>query len=184
MAVVVMHEISHGLGPSFARTPAGRRPIDEAIGPIAAALEEAKADVTGLFGIELMAERGAFPAKRMGEVYTSYLAGVLRSVRFGVSEPHARAAMAEFNFLMEKGAIRKESGAKPVWVVDEARMPAAIVALTKELLEIEAKGNRARAEQWFATHDKMPADLEQRLRTVTEVPVDIYPVYSFSAGVQ
>jgi hypothetical protein len=183
LAVVVMHEISHGLGPNFARTAAGKRPIDEAIGPIAAALEEAKADITGLYGIELMAERGGFPARRMGEVYASFLAGVFRSIRFGVAEPHGRAEMAEFNFLMERGAIRKEQG-RPVWSVDESKMPAAIAALTKELLEIEATGDRTRAEQWFARYDKMPAELEQRLRLVTEVPVDVYPAYSFASGVQ
>lgn len=184
---VVMHEISHGLGPSYARSPEGKKSIEEMIGPTVAALEEAKADIVGLYGIELMAERGAFPPKKLSEVYASYLAGVLRSVRFGVAEPHARGAMAEFNYLSERGAIRKETragNAAPVWVLEEAKAPAAIAALAKELLEIEATGDRARAEQWFARYDKMPADLESRLKQVTEVPVDIYPAYSFAESVQ
>ena len=85
--------------------------------------------------------------------------------------------MMEFNFLAEKGAVKRENGR---YVVDLARMAPAYTALAKELLEIEATGDRARAERWFARYDKMPAELGTALSAVTGVPVDIDPVFDFS----
>jgi hypothetical protein len=84
--------------------------------------------------------------------------------------------MMEFNFLSEQKAIRLENGK---YVVDNARMPAAIAAVAKELLEIEATGDRARAERWFAKYDKMPPALGKALAAITNLPVDVEPVYDF-----
>jgi hypothetical protein len=64
------------------------------------------------------------------------------------------------------------------------KMPAAIASLAKELLEIEATGDRKRAEAWFAKYDQMPSDMKAALDQVTDVPVDIYPVTSFSEVVK
>ena len=57
----LMHEISHGLGPAFARTGAGKAKADirEAIGPQYSGLEEAKADVVGEFGLKWLIDHGA-----------------------------------------------------------------------------------------------------------------------------
>lgn len=189
----LMHEICHGLGPDFSRTASGKVSIREAIGPTFAALEEAKADVTGMFGTDWLIEHGALPKNRLLEFYASYLAGILRTVRFGVAEAHGRAEMMEFNYLVEQGAIEVDKG-KPAksktsashwrYVVNMDKMPAAIASLTKELLEIEATGDRKRAEAWFAKYDQMPVELKIALDHVTDVPVDIYPVTSFPEAVK
>ena len=191
----IMHEISHGLGPAYARTPQGERDIREAIGPTYSALEEAKADVTGMFAVKLLVSKGVLPKSRLEEFYASYVADMYRSVRFGVGEAHARAEMMEFNYLAEKGAIEADRGADPVkagrnpgatmrYVIDYTKMPDAIAALTKELLEIEAAGDRQRAENWFAKYDKMPSELRVALDAAKDVPVDFYPVFSFPESVQ
>jgi len=189
LADVLMHEICHGLGPAFSRTSSGQVPIREAVGPTFAALEEAKADVTGMFGAAWLVEHNVLPKKRLEEFYASYLAGILRTVRFGVAEAHGRAEMMEFNFLVEQGGItvEKKAGSKsdqPIYVVNMEKMPAAIASLAKELLEIEATGDRKRAEAWFAKYDQMPSDMKAALDQVTDVPVDIYPVTSFSEVVK
>jgi hypothetical protein len=106
-----------------------------------------------------------------------------------VAEAHGRAEMMEFNYLTEQGAITSEkpAGGKPWqlhYVVNVEKMPAAIAALAKELLEIEATGDRKRAEAWFAKYDQMPTDMKVALEHVTDVPVDIYPVTSFSEYVK
>ena len=177
MAPVVMHEISHGIGPAFARTAKGRVDIGEAIGPIQSALEEAKADVVGLFGLDWLMSNGAFPKSDANAYYASYVAGIFRSVRFGIAEAHGRAEMMEFNFLTERGAISQDASGR--YVIDFAKMPSAIAALAKELLEIEATGDRARAEAWFAKYDKMPASLQAALAKTSSVPIDIDPVSAF-----
>src|SRR5260370_27165690 len=74
MAAVVMHEIAHGLGPSFAHRGGKELPINEALGPVYAALEEAKADVTGMFGLEWLMQHGAVAPSRREEHYASYVA--------------------------------------------------------------------------------------------------------------
>jgi hypothetical protein len=84
--------------------------------------------------------------------------------------------MMEFNFLLEQKAIVRSGGK---YAVDYARIPAAMAQVSKELLEIEATGNRARAEAWFNRYDKMPPDLAQTLKSAKDVPVDIEPIFSF-----
>jgi hypothetical protein len=82
-------------------------------------------------------------------------------VRFGVAEAHGRAQMMEFNYLAEHGAITRDATGH--YVIDFAKMPKAIASLAKELLEIEATGDRARAEAWFNKYDKMPETLTAAL---------------------
>jgi len=182
LAAVMMHEISHGLGPAFARKGGQHIDIREAIGPAYSGLEEAKADVTGMFGLKWLVDRGALPKERLEEYYASYVAGIFRTVRFGTAEAHGRAEMMEFNYLAEKGAIVREASGR--YGIDYAKMPDALAALAKELLDIEATGDRARAESWFNRYDKMPAELRAALDAATNVPVDIDPLVPFHEGVQ
>ena len=185
LTMVMMHEISHGLGPAFARRNGQRVDIREAIGPTYSGLEEAKADVTGMFGLKWLVDHGALPKERLEEYYASYVGGIFRTVRFGTAEAHGRAEMMEFNFLIERGAIVGHSDANGRrYVVDYAKIGDALAALTKELLEIEATGDRARAEAWFAKYDKMPAELHAALEAAKDVPVDIDPYPSFREGVR
>lgn len=181
LAGTLLHEISHGLGPAFARQNGKQVDIRVAIGPAYSGLEEAKADVVGMFGIKWLVDHGALPKDRLPEYYASYLAGILRTLRFGTGEAHGRAEMMEFNVLAHEKAIERENGR---YVVNYARMPAAIAGLAKELLEIEATGDRARAEAWFARYDTMPPDLAASLKSVTDIPVDIDPVFSFPDKVE
>jgi hypothetical protein len=176
MAAVVMHEIAHGLGPAFAHRGGKQISINEAIGPIYSALEEAKADVTGMFGLEwLMQHNVISPAKRE-EDYASYVAGIFRSVRFGAAEAHSKAELMEFNYLAAQNAIRFD-GAR--YVINYLRMPSALAGLAKELLEIEASGDRTRAEGWFAKYGAPPAQLKTTLDAAAGIPVDFVPVFSF-----
>jgi hypothetical protein len=122
LASTVMHEIAHGLGPAFVRRNGGQVDIREALGGAYSGLEEAKADVVGMFALKWLIDRGALPKERLEEYYASYLAGIFRTVRFGTGEAHGRAEMMEFNFLCEdavghraarEGAARAGSGRRP-----------------------------------------------------------------------
>jgi len=182
LSSTMMHEICHGLGPAFARTANGKMDIREAIGPLYGGLEEAKADVVGMFALKWLVDHGALPQERLQEYYASYVAGIFRTVRFGIAEAHGRAEMMEFNYLSQQGAItRNDSG---VYKVDYNKMPDAIAGLAKELLEIEATGDRERATKWFDQYDKMPDDLKATLAKMTDIPVDIDPVLAFPEAVK
>ncbi|MBI2678643.1 MAG: hypothetical protein HYX28_07655 [Candidatus Koribacter versatilis] len=89
--------------------------------------------------------------------------------------------MMEFNFRSEQGAIRRVNGR---YEIDYTKLPSAIEKVSKELLEIEATGDRARAEAWFKKYDSVPSELQSALRSVTDVPVDIDPVQPFPEPVQ
>ncbi len=183
LAAVLMHEISHELGPSYARTSSGQKDIRESIGPVFGGLEEAKADIVGLFGLNWLMEKGVLPKQRAHEYYASYVAGIFRTVRFGVAEAHGRAEMMEFNYLSEQGAITRDPQSGR-YVIDYAKMPGAVAGLAKELLEIEATGDRNRAEKWFAKYEFMPSELKSALQGIHDVPVDIDPVSSIREKVR
>ena len=172
----VMHEIAHGLGPSFARKDGKQVDIREALGPVSSGLEEAKADAVGMFGLAWLADHGVLPKARVEEYYASFVADYFRALRFGTGEAHGRAEMMEFNYLLEQRALASADGR---YTIDYVRMPAAMAQLSKELLEMEATGDRARAEAWFAKYDKMPAELKSALAATAEIPVDVRPTFSF-----
>ncbi len=178
----IMHEICHGLGPSFARTPAGKVSIREAIGPGYSGLEEAKADATGMFALKWLVDHDALPKDKLEGYYASYVGDLFRTVRFGTAEAHGQAEMMEFNYLSERGAIRRNANGR--YAIDYEKIPGALADLAKELLEIEATGDRSRAENWFKKYGTMTEELKASLLAASSVPVDIDPVYSFSERVR
>jgi hypothetical protein len=178
----ILHEISHGLGPAYARTSKGKVDIREAIGPQYSALEEAKADVVGEMDLQWLIDHGVVPKEKLNTVYASYVAGIFRTVRFGIAEAHGAAEMMEFGYLFEQGAIRRNSAG--LYEIDFAKMPGAIASLGKELLEQEATGDRARAEAWFKKYAVMPPDLSAALAKGSDIPVDVDPQFSFNPAVR
>jgi len=178
----ILHEICHGLGPAYARTAANKVSIREAIGPRYSGLEEAKADTAGMFAVQWLVDHGALPKEKLGEYYASYVGDLFRTVRFGVAEAHGQAEMMEFNYLSERGAIRR--GANGRYALDYDKLPGAIADLAKELLEIEATGDRQRAENWFAKYGTMPEELKVALKAASDVPVDVDPVFEFKQRVR
>lgn len=177
MAGVLMHEIAHGIGPAFARRDGKQTDIRESLGTLASALEEANADVVGMHGLQWLMDHGVLPKARATEYYASYLAHMFRSVRFGVAEAHGRAEMTEFNFLVQEKAIAQDAADR--FRVEMQRIAPALAKIAKELLEIEATGDRARAENWFAKYDKMPSELTKALASTTDIPVDVAPTFAY-----
>ena len=182
LASTLMHEISHELGPNYSRTAKGQLDIREAIGGTFSGLEEAKADVVGMFGLQWLNAHGAVSNEKLEEDYISYVAGNLRTIRFGIAEPHGRAEMMEFNYLSTRGAITRDATGRYAMVLE--KMPGAIAALAKELLEQEATGDRARSEAWFAKYAVVPPELQEALDKVSDIPVDVEPIYSFEEAIR
>jgi len=153
--------------------------IREAIGGMYSGLEEAKADVTGIYLAKWLVDQKLLPASELNGIYASYVAGIFRTLRFGTAEAHGRAELMEFNVLLEQKAISQ--GANGRFAIDYAAMPAAIAALDKQLLLFEAKGDRAGVEAWFARYDVMPPSLTRALESTRDIPIDITPVFALSS---
>jgi hypothetical protein len=179
LATTMLHEISHGLGPAFARIDGNKQDIRAAIGPAYAGLEEAKADIVGLFGLKWLVDHGGVPPEKLNGYYISYVAGILRTVRFGLGEAHGRAEMMEFNYLAGRGVLARDAGTGR-YGIDLDRMPGAVADLARELLQQEATGDRARTDAWFAMYGSMPPELAKALDAARDVPVDIDPVSDFA----
>ena len=175
---VILHEISHGLGPAYARTPQGKTDIREAMGPQYAALEEAKADVVGVLCVQWLVAHGVVHKEKQNMIYASYMGETFRTVRFGIGEAHGSGRIMEFNYLAGQGALRQDA-ATGLYEIDFGKMPAAIASLAKELLEQEAAGDRARVERWFKTYGAMPAGLAAALAKSSDIPVDVDPDFDF-----
>jgi len=176
----ILHEISHGLGPAYAHVDGKQVDIREAIGGLYGGLEEAKADVTGIFLAKWLVDRKVLPEAMLHAIYGSYVAGIFRTLRFGAGEAHGRAERMEFNYLAEKGALSQ--GADGRYAIDYQAMPAAIAGLTEKLLTFEAQGDRTGVEAWYAKYDLMPPSLAKALETAKEIPVDITPEFELSRG--
>jgi len=183
LASTLAHEISHELGPNYSRTAAGQKDIREAIGGDFAALEEAKADVVGMFCLKWLADHGAITKDQLSEDYISYVAGNFRTIRFGIAEPHGRGEMMEFSYLLERGAVAYDEATGRYAVVLE-KMPVALASLAKELLEQEATGDRGRTAAWFAKYAVLPEHLKKAFERVSDIPVDIQPIYSFPVEIR
>ena len=175
---VILHEISHGLGPAYARTAAGKTDIRQAIGPLYSGLEESKADITGMTCVKWLVDHGAIPKEKLNGIYASFLGDAFRTIRFGIAEAHGAGAMMEFSYLAEQGAIRRDPSTG-LYSADFDKMPGAMASLAKELLEQEATGDRARTENWFKKYAVMPPDLAAALAKSNDIPVDVDPDFDF-----
>jgi len=175
---IVMHEISHGLGPAYARTAAGKADLREAMGAAYGAIEEAKADITGLLCMKWLVEHDVIAKENLNGIYASYLGESLRTIRYGIAEAHGAASMMEIQYLTEQGAIFRNSSG--LYEMDFGKMPKAVAMLAKELLEQEATGGKARAEKWFAKYAVMATPAAADLAKATDIPVDVDPSFDYN----
>jgi hypothetical protein len=182
LTAAILHEISHGLGRAYARIDGKQVDIREAIGPAYGGLEEAKADVTGIFLAKWLADKELIPQNELRAVYASYVAGIFRTLRFGTGEAHGRAEMMEFNYLLEHKALQQHDDGR--YVVSFDAMPTVIEELAAKLLLFEAQGDRVGVEAWFGKYDVMPEALTKALLTLKDIPVDILPEFELSKGVR
>ena len=173
---VLMHELSHALGPRYVRGTDEKIPVNQQLGDLYSAIEELKATVAGLVSMAWFFDQGVMPPKTEEEHYASYLGSILRAVRFGVGEAHGRASIVELNFLKERGAIRRDSTTAR-WSVDSSKMRGALRELTGKVLEIERAGDRAGAEALFAKYGSISDELSKDLERARSVPVEIEPIY-------
>ncbi len=188
---VVMHELAHGLGPTTVTTPAGETmQVNRALRDTYSALEELKADVTGLHNMTVLEARGVFDGQFVRQAFAGHVADLFRAVRFGASEAHGKANLIQFNWLREKGALKPAVGDEIetapgalqediLFTADLDAVRAANRELAKEVLMIEATGDYDRANAFVARYGTVSEELSGLLsRLDGKVPVDIKPVYA------
>jgi hypothetical protein len=170
---ILAHEMSHGIGPHQI-TVSGRatNPRQE-LKELYSAIEEAKADVLGLYMLQLFFDRG-YLKNNDTQLYTTFLASSFRTLRFGLNEAHGKGMALQFNYLTDKGAFVEKGGE---WEVDPSKIRAGVRDLAHDLLTIEATGDYAGAKRMLDTLGVLRPAMAATLARITGVPIDIRPVF-------
>jgi peptidase M49-like protein len=173
---VLHHELGHGLGPGSITVDGRKTEVRLELKELYSTLEEAKADVMGVFDILALVERGEMPAELRRTLEPTYVAGLFRAARFGLTEAHGQGVVAQFNYLMAKGALAVDA-ANRFHAVPE-KFPGAIRDLLAEMLTLQAKGDYAGTRKFLETYGKASPSLVAAVARLGGVPVDIRPIYS------
>jgi hypothetical protein len=162
---ILAHEMTHGIGP--------QTNVRQALKEQHAAIEEAKADVTGLFMLQYLFDHKLLPAAER-PLYTTFLASSFRTLRFGVHEAHGKGMAMQVNYLTDKGAfVAKPDG---TFAVDFTKIKGAVRDLVHDLLDIEATGDYARAKKMLDELGVIRPPMARALDKLKDLPTDIEPI--------
>ena len=176
---VVLHEICHALGVNYVTLPDGTRTtVNKALKENYSAIEEAKATVVGLQSIPLLIERGWIPKDKEKDIYTTYLAGMFRSMRFGLHEAHGMGTLLQYNFIREQGGFVFDEALKQ-FHVDWDTIRDSITKLAQALLILEGDGNYENVVKFLDRFGHPDALTENMVAKLKDIPVDIAPDYEF-----
>jgi len=175
-AEVLHHELSHGLGPGNITVDGRQTEVRLELEELYSTLEEAKADVMGVYDILALIEAGEIPAELRETLEPTYVAGLFRSARFGVHEAHGRGVISQFNYLLEKGALEVDEEGR-FRAVSEA-FPGAIRDLLHDMLMLQAEGDYEGTAEFLETYGVASEALLTAIGRLADVPVDIRPIYS------
>ena len=178
---VLFHELSHSLGPAFTRQDG--KPVDVriALGAAYSPLEEAKADVMGVYNVLYMIEKGEIPADTRDRMLVSYFAGLFRSARFGVAEAHGKGAALQINRLVEVGAATVGHDGK--YTVELGKIEAAVSDLVRDICVLQHNGDKAAADAFLAKYGELSPATKAILDSLGDVPVDIQPKYPLAGEI-
>jgi hypothetical protein len=173
---ILCHELMHGLGPHNISVNGQDTTVRKQLKELYSAIEEAKADVTGLWALQYMIDHNIIEKSMERTLYTTYLASMFRSVRFGITEAHGRGVAMQFNYLTDEGAI-KFNEARGTFTIDQSRIKESVTKLTRDLLTLEAEGSYDKAKEMLEKFAVIRPPMQQALDKLKDVPVDIEPVF-------
>ncbi|MDX6290011.1 MAG: hypothetical protein QOH42_1810 [Blastocatellia bacterium] len=173
---ILMHELMHGLGPHNINVAGQATTVRLQLKDQYSAIEEAKADMTGLWALQYLIDKGVIDREMQRTLYTTNLASMFRSVRFGITEAHGRGVAMQFNYLSDEGAI-KFNDRNGTFSVDEAKIRDAVRKLTHELMTIEAEGSYEKAKALLDKYAVIRPQMKSAFDKLSNVPVDIEPIF-------
>jgi hypothetical protein len=171
---ILAHELMHGLGPHNINVGGQPTTVRRQLKELYSAIEEAKADITGLWALQYLMDKGLVDKKLERSMYTTFLASCFRSVRFGITEAHGKGIAVQFNYLTDEGAIRFDESSG-TFQIDESRIKEAVTKLTREILTLQAEGSHAKAKAMLDKYGVIRPPMQRALARLGNVPVDIEP---------
>src|ERR1043166_9025329 len=173
---ILCHELMHGLGPHNITVGGEQTTVRKQLKNLYSAIEEAKADMTGLWALQYMIDHNIIDKSMENTLYITYLASMFRSVRFGITEAHGKGVAMQFNYLFDEDAIKYNNGSG-TFSVDHEKFKAGVTKLTHDLLTLEAEGSYEKAKAILDKFAVIRPPMQQALDKLKDVPVDIEPVF-------
>lgn len=173
---ILMHELMHGLGPHDIAVGGRRTTVRQELKETYSALEEAKADISGLFALQHLVDRGILDRSLERTMYTTFLASAFRSIRFGVTEAHGRGIAVQLNYFLDSGAVAASPDG--TFAVNPPKIKESVRALTRDLMTLQAEGDYTKAKTLLSRMAVVRPEVQKALDRLADVPVDIEPLFT------
>jgi hypothetical protein len=175
---ILAHELMHGLGPHNIKVEGRDTTVRQQLKELYSVIEEAKADITGLWALQYLMDKGSgvVDPKMESSVYTTFLASAFRSVRFGITEAQGRGIALQFNYLVDEGAINYNERAG-TFSVNQSKIKDAVRKLTHDILTLQAEGSYDKAKAMLDKYALVRPAMQKALDRLKDVPVDIEPAF-------
>lgn len=173
---ILMHELMHGLGPQEITVNGRATSVRLELKELNSTLEEAKADVSGLWALQQLMDKGVLDKTQERAMYVTFLASSFRTLRFGLSSSHAKGMALQVNWLLDRGGFTV--GADGRFGVDFAKVKQGVESLTTEIMTIQATGDYARGKALLEKLVVIRPEVKTMLGRLNDVPVDIRPRFA------
>ena len=170
---ILMHELMHGLGPTNTGAGGSGGGVRPALKELYSTVEEAKADITGLWALQQLMDKGVIDRAGERRMYTTFLASAFRTLRFGMDDAHARGMAMQVNYLLDAGAYRVNPDGTFSLNMNKAKK--GVAGLSHDLLTLEATGDYAGGQKMLERLVVMRPEVKAVLNKLGGVPVDIRP---------
>ena len=170
---ILMHELMHGLGPGTITVDGRQTTVRQQLRETHSTIEEAKADIAGLWALRALIDRGVVDRSLERSMYTTFLASTFRSIRFGINEAHGRGVAIQLNTFLDAGAVTVDVDGR--FAIDHGRIRETVTALTRELLTVQATGDFDAARRILETRGVVTPAVRQALDRLGHIPIDIQP---------
>jgi hypothetical protein len=172
---ILMHELMHGLGPHTISVGGRASTVRQELRDTYSAIEEAKADISGLFALQYLVDKGVLDRSMERTMYDTFLASAFRSIRFGLTEAHGKGMALQLNYLLDFGAFKVDPGG--TFSVNPAKIKQGVAALTAELMTLQAHGDQVQARALLQRLAVVRPEVLRILNRLESVPVDIEPKF-------
>ncbi len=176
---ILMHEVMHGLGPTNTGPFGTGSSVRQALKELYSTVEEAKADVSGLWALQELMDKGVLNKADERAMYTTFLASTFRTLRFGMSDSHARGMALQVNFLLDAGGF--QVNADGTFSVNLWRAKRGITRLTRELMTLQATGDYEATKRLLDRLVVIRPEVQIMLDRLGDVAVDIRPRFVTAA---
>jgi hypothetical protein len=175
----LLHEISHVFGSNYITLEDGSETtVRKALADKYSAIEECKATIVGMHNVPFLIEKGLIPEESAKEIYTTYLAGMFRSIRFGAHEAHGMGTLMQLNYHRKTGAFIFDPDTRK-FSIDMDKIEDSITEMAKKILILEGDGNYENAAAFIAKYGEIDEVIQGLLDSLTDIPVDIQPIFKF-----